>query len=392
MNKNKKEKTKEKTIVITEEDKVKAKLVSENTKRVVYTSMILVICLPLLFLIYLLFPVGEEIRLIFDGVFITFEIASLVYFILSTIVIQHKKIELSMFVIYTFWGFVEFFGMMLSFILYYEQRDLTVYYMTVTAITIIALLKTEQMLIYVGIELICSIVMIIVLQMEPYNIVGVAMINGMMIVLSRMLFETQVSSHTMKQKVKRMEKVSEEDPLTKMLNRRGLEHQLKVLWGAAVRNKHIVGIIMMDIDNFKKYNDTFGHPQGDKCLQSVAEAIKRSASRSSDIAARVGGEEFMVFISEANSDLEPIRLADKIRKSVESMKIPHSPLVANPYVTISVGVEYMVPTENDTFEALYDAADKALYYAKHNGRNCIVCGNRIYSAKNDAAPSEKKDH
>jgi len=341
-------------------------------------------------LIYLLFPVGEEIRLIFDGVFITFEIASLVYFILSTIILQHQKVELSMFVIYTFWGFVEFFGLMLSFLLYYEQRDLTVYYMTITAITIIALFRTKQMLIYVTVELIFSMVMVIVLQMEPYHIVGVAMTNGMLVVLSRMLFEAQVNSHTMSQKVKKMEKVSEEDPLTKMLNRRGLDHQLKVLWGAAVRNKHIVGIIMMDIDNFKKYNDTFGHPQGDKCLQSVAEAIKKSAVRSSDIAARVGGEEFMVFISEASSDLEPVRLADKIRRNVENMKIPHSPLVANPYVTISVGVEHMVPTENDTFEALYDAADKALYYAKRNGRNCIVCGNRIYNSKNESETAAKK--
>ena len=376
--------------VISLEDKMWIRLLSENIRRVVYTSMILVIGLPALFLLYMLFPVSESVRLIFQGAFISFEIVSIAFLILSSKAMMKRDYDMTFFAVYSFWGFVEFFGFLISFILYYEQQDLTVYYMTLAAVTIIALMSTKVMWIYVGFEMVFTLVLMYTLKMPPHQIVGVGMANGMFILLSRVLYNSQVSSHSMEQQVRSMEKDSEEDPLTGMLNRRGLEHKIRSSWDQAVRNKHIVAVIMMDIDNFKKYNDTFGHPQGDECLKRVSAAVKKAAMRSTDVCARVGGEEFLVFIPEAANEVEALKLAEKIRKTVEGLKIPHAPTVSNEFVTISVGVAYLVPDESDTLQKLYGEADKSLYFAKRNGRNCIVCGKYLYN-KDGAHQINTKD-
>ncbi len=377
--------------MITMEDQMGVKLVTVNLRRVLYTSLILVIWLPILFLIYLMFPVGEEVRLLFEGTFISFELVSVAYFIITTKIAGNADLITTSFSIYSFWAFFEFFGLLLSFVLYYEQRDLTVYYMTIAAITIVAIMYTKALLIYIGVELVFTVVMMIFLKMEPYHIVGAAMINGMFVLLSRVLFKAQVSTHLMKEKVKNISQDSEKDPLTGLMNRRGLERNVKRAWPQASRNKHIFSIIMMDIDNFKKYNDHFGHPQGDVCLKSVASAIKSAAARETDIPARVGGEEFIVCIPEAGNQAEALRLAEKIRTGVEALKIPHSPLVSNPYVTLSIGVASVIPGEGDSFEKLYQEADNSLYKAKKNGRNCIVSGNYIYGGNTAPKLKEKTE-
>ncbi len=374
------------TYVMSTEEKLKVKLLTENLRRVLYTSMILVIGLPVIFLIFLLFKVDDSVRLLFNGIFISFEIVSIAYFILATSAIDKRSFKMINFTVYSFWGFVSIFGFTLSYILYGQYTDLTAYYMTLAAITLIAIMPAKDMAIYLSAELVFTIFLMIVQKMPPYQIVGVATANGMFILLSRVLYKAQASAYAMKQQVQTMTKDAEEDPLTGLLNRRGLERQLNTIWPFCMRNRNLVALIIMDIDNFKKYNDTFGHPQGDKCLQAVAGAIKKSARRSTDIVSRIGGEEFMVFIH-GTDEMEPVKLAEKIRVNVEKMQIPQSPALANPYVTISLGVAAVIPDDPEGYSKLYDEADKALYYAKRNGRNCIVYGSHIYG-RNPQAKAE----
>lgn len=374
------------TYVMSTEDKLKVKLLTENLRRVLYTSMILVIGLPVIFLLFLMFPVSEDVKILFNGLFISFELVSIAYFVLATSAIDKRSFKMITFAEYSFWGFVSVFGFTLSYILYMEHSDLTAYYMTLAAITLIAIMPAKDMWIYLSAELVFTIFLIIMQNMPPYQIVGVASANGMFVLLSRVLYKAQASAYAMKQQVQTMTKDAEEDPLTGLLNRRGLERQLNTIWPYCMRNRNLVALIIMDIDNFKKYNDTFGHPQGDKCLQAVAGAIKKSARRSTDIVSRIGGEEFMVFIH-GTDEMEPVKLAEKIRVNVEKMQIPQSPALANPYVTISLGVAAVIPDDPEGYSKLYDEADKALYYAKRNGRNCIVYGSHIYG-RNPQAKAE----
>lgn len=170
---------------------------------------------------------------------------------------------------------------------------------------------------------------------------------------------------------------SELDPLTGLANRRGLDKKASVLWPYCARTATTLGLIEIDIDFFKKYNDKFGHPAGDRCLRMVGEAIKRSAKRGSDVTARTGGEEFLVFV-QGMTEQEMIALAMKIRRSIDELKIPHAYVNISNHVTVSMGVAIMVPSDKNTFQDLYEEADKALYSAKTNGRNCVVCHNKIY--------------
>lgn len=170
---------------------------------------------------------------------------------------------------------------------------------------------------------------------------------------------------------------SEKDPLTGLMNRRGLDKNAAVLWPYCSRTSTMVGIIELDIDFFKKYNDRFGHPAGDRCLKLIAKSIKQSARRSSDITARTGGEEFLIFV-QGMSEKEIVEFAMKIRGSINDLKIPHAYAGVSNYVTVSMGVACCVPNAANSFDELYEEADKALYTAKENGRNCVVSGNKIY--------------
>lgn len=167
------------------------------------------------------------------------------------------------------------------------------------------------------------------------------------------------------------------DPLTGLANRRGLDRKAAVLWPYCARTQTNVGLIEIDIDFFKKYNDRFGHPAGDKCLKEVAHAIKNTAKRSVDITARTGGEEFIIFVQNM-MEAELVEFAMKVRKSVADLEIAHAYAGVSEYVTVSMGIAYGVPGEDYAFDDMYEEADRALYKAKNSGRNCIVCGNRVY--------------
>ena len=156
------------------------------------------------------------------------------------------------------------------------------------------------------------------------------------------------------------------DSLTGLLNRRGFFILAKELFYLAQRNKGKMGVIMIDIDKFKNINDEYGHPKGDIVLKGIAESLKKSV-RKSDIIGRFGGEEFIVLLPNIQSTaLE--RIADKIRLGVEISKPAGIP------VTVSVGVSQgTVQTDPDTeLFSWIGKADKCLYLAKSNGRNCVV--------------------
>lgn len=164
--------------------------------------------------------------------------------------------------------------------------------------------------------------------------------------------------------------LSLKDPLTQLGNRRAFEENLARSTRLAKREKKFFSLLMIDIDHFKWFNDTYGHQGGDKCLQAVASVLKTGPQRPGDFAARYGGEEFSILLYD--TDLEGARyVADSLRARVAELKIPHerSPLRI---VTISVGVGTANPGVTFSESGLVALADAALYKAKEKGRNCVV--------------------
>ncbi|WOT06942.1 diguanylate cyclase domain-containing protein [Shewanella youngdeokensis] len=167
---------------------------------------------------------------------------------------------------------------------------------------------------------------------------------------------------------KKLETLSMTDSLTSIGNRRFFDEAFQREWNLAVRNKTRLALLMIDIDNFKSYNDTYGHLAGDKCLMEVARAIAEALHRPSDVVARYGGEEFVVLLPYTRDCYSP---ALRCCSYVEALNIEHSSSPTSPYVTVSVGVASMTPTEEDDMQQFASVADMALYKAKEKGRNQV---------------------
>ena len=129
--------------------------------------------------------------------------------------------------------------------------------------------------------------------------------------------------------------------------------------------------MMIDIDSFKAYNDTYGHQAGDECLRRVACGLQSRFHRAGDLVSRYGGEEFAVLLAGVAGD-DAAQLAESLREAVESDHIEHRASPTGEWVTISVGVTTMVPDRDADSETLVRAADEALYSAKNAGRNRVV--------------------
>lgn len=169
----------------------------------------------------------------------------------------------------------------------------------------------------------------------------------------------------------------EEDTLTGLANRRGLMNTANVLWPFCVQNNSAVGAISIDVDYFKRYNDRFGHSEGDECLKKIASAIEGCACGQTDTVARMGGEEFLVLVQGVEKD-DMIELALKIRSAIAELRLEQAYAGNSKYVTVSMGIAYTCPDASDSFRKLYEDASEALYTAKENGRNCVVFDGLVY--------------
>jgi diguanylate cyclase (GGDEF)-like protein len=161
------------------------------------------------------------------------------------------------------------------------------------------------------------------------------------------------------------------DSLTKLSNRRGFDRYIEQEWERMQRIKAPLSLIMCDVDFFKNYNDKYLHPNGDKCLIKVAMAMRNTVRRSGDLVARYGGEEFAVILPNTDA-LGAVSVAENIRSAIKGLQIVHEASAIAPYVTISVGVSTIIPTHESEFQTLINAADRALYQAKHQGRDRVT--------------------
>lgn len=167
----------------------------------------------------------------------------------------------------------------------------------------------------------------------------------------------------------RLARLARVDDLTRLPNRRAFDRRLSGLLRQAQRERSPLAIVMVDVDDFKKYNDHYGHVEGDECLRRVAAALRATVKRPQDTVARYGGEEMVMLLPQTDV-LGATLVAEAARVAVAAMDIAHAAVVAGK-VTISLGVASAVPGPQDSEQALIKAADAALYEAKRRGRNRV---------------------
>ncbi|MCL2087008.1 MAG: diguanylate cyclase [Oscillospiraceae bacterium] len=167
-----------------------------------------------------------------------------------------------------------------------------------------------------------------------------------------------------------IEKLTMTDQLTELPNRRSFDSRLELEWARGAREKSPVSILVMDLDKFKAYNDTFGHQQGDILLKAVADMFKATMKRSTDFIARWGGEEFIALLP--NTDMGgALKIAEQIRKNIDSLECltPNGTITK---ITISIGANSVVPSPTTSIPEFVRLADNALYEAKRVGRNKVI--------------------
>lgn len=178
----------------------------------------------------------------------------------------------------------------------------------------------------------------------------------------------RVSQRKLAESNLQLQRLASMDGLTGIPNRRYFDERLEEEWLRSAREQEWLTLIMLDIDHFKLYNDLHGHLDGDECLKAVAAAISGCLVRPMDVAARFGGEEFVLILPGTDPSGAEF-VAEKVRKAVESLRIPHEHSTTSKFITVSLGVATTVPARNAPANSLLAEADTALYAAKNSGRN-----------------------
>jgi two-component system chemotaxis family response regulator WspR len=168
-----------------------------------------------------------------------------------------------------------------------------------------------------------------------------------------------------------LQRLTNVDGLTGLSNRRYFNEYMDAQWRLAAREQTPMSVLMIDVDSFKRYNDTYGHLAGDEVLKAIAGAMQASFGRPTDLTARFGGEEFVVVLPATPSASLPA-LGERLRANVEGLRIPHSASTVGGIVTISIGGATKTPQKDEPFLPLIETADSALYKAKESGKNRVV--------------------
>lgn len=276
-----------------------------------------------------------------------------------------------------FWGV---FTVVMLFYVYLEvlSRGTTnnfIYLLILTAA--FPLLSCAEALCLFGFDALVMILAALNNGISAQQLLQLPLITVFAVILSRVLYNShclnEITLEQLEVSNRKLVSLAQTDPLTGLLNRRGVQERLQEqLLQAELPCE--VAFLMVDIDLFKSYNDRFGHGQGDLCLQKVADALKRCALNTTEFAARIGGEEFLVVLIGCDAGAM-LRTAQRLRQEVLDLSLLAAVDTVNRYVTVSVGIAAaQVPFE---FTALYDQADKALYLAKNSGRNCVALNGSV---------------
>jgi diguanylate cyclase (GGDEF)-like protein len=167
-----------------------------------------------------------------------------------------------------------------------------------------------------------------------------------------------------------LQRIASVDQLTGLANRRQLDDVMSYEIGRCQRSGQSLAVLMLDVDYFKRYNDSYGHTQGDEVLKTIGRLLRQCVTRVNDLAARYGGEEFCVVLPNTSTE-NAIRIAEEISQAIQQAQIPHDSSPVSKHITVSIGVYAAIPAVRDNLTNFYQRADKALYQAKGAGRNQV---------------------
>ena len=333
-----------------------------NTKRCFTAALISIVFFPVLLILSAFEPELAEYYMI-PGAFFSAGSAAFAFLFHQIIRNKAKKYyEMSV------WIYLTAFHL---FFVYMAQENIIFYYAAVVLAAYAVFMTLDRYLLMAMAELVCYAAVIVkngAQELPAGQILFLAGVHMFAFFMSRDFYAIKKNCIAEEKKLRREMQESEHDPLTGLVNRRGLERRVNAGLQTSINRQETVAALVMDIDLFKSYNDRFGHVQGDVCIKRVAQSIAETV-KGYGIAARIGGEEFLVFVR-GRSVQEIYNLAEQIRADVESLGISRGGSNAG-VVTISIGIDIRYATPDVTLQGLYGRADQGLYQAKKDGRNCV---------------------
>lgn len=368
--------------------KFQGTLVKKNIVRTCYTCLIMSVIILLAIIIISAF----DLSFLVGGTSLTLGILAegyfVIYFFLTYFTVKNKYRDYYERLINFFWGGFLCIFTILATAACTSSISVMLCWIAIMAFAMVPIYDTNSFLIFLGSNFLLSLIPIFYHSYTYDQILFVLAFNACAIILSRKLFDEALTSLRYRTSLDNAKSAADTDPMTGLLNRRGLDRKLSAIWPYCTRQNTDIAVIMLDIDFFKSYNDTFGHPEGDNCIKAIAGAIAEEVRRKTDIAARVGGEEFLIVLTGIDS-AGALRWTASLKKNIEALQIKHAPNNFLPYVTVSMGLTTGEATAERTFQSFTDDADKALYHAKQNGRACVSFNKRIYG-KHHAQTAELK--
>lgn len=358
-----------------EEYKLKRKLVLENIRRVFFASLACSALIPLLLLINK--TSVSEFKDISHGALIFFEIFSGISVITSYIALKNRDINLSKLVCRTFWFLFEAF----SFVLIYSDKisgaGFTFYTVMVAALFLIPALSISEQIYYIVALLVYSVFMEVKFGVNYNEIFNLAVTDILLVVMSRLSYSRLVERTMLKEQEREYRDNESLDPITGLLNRKGFEQRVDSDLSRCIHARRRISLLMIDIDDMGRYNDSFGSDLGDDCIRKVSDYVRQIVLRNTSTICRLNGGRFLVFM-EGGNDMEPVALAEKVRQNVERKRIPHGRRAVNEFVTVSIGVASCIPKSEGDLSELYDEAEDALFDAKEQGKNVTVYDEQVY--------------
>lgn len=358
-----------------EEYKVKKKLVFENVRRVYFASLGCLLIIPLMMLINRSSSIESAGTI--KGILIAFEVFSGVSAIVSVLAWKSRDLKLSTLVYRTFWFVFEMF----SFVIIYADKVVGAGYSFYACMAIVMFLvpvmNLSEQIYYIVLLGVYSVFMAIKFSVGINDIFNLAITVVMLFTVSRFICVSFTEKLALQEHAREARDGESLDPMTGLLNRKGLEKRAYASFPECIADKRRVSMLMIDIDDMNRYNDSYGSDHGDDCIKSVSGLIRQIVLRNTDTICRLSGGRFLVYMTGGN-DMEPVMLAEKVRSNVERKRIPHGRRAANPFVTVSIGVSSCVPRTESDFSELYDEAEDSLYDAKEHGKNITVYDEQIY--------------
>lgn len=261
---------------------------------------------------------------------------------------------------------------------YKVSESIIVYILLMGAAIFIPVLLRSELNIYTLLMAIATFVYCVYASQGGIRVVIEIAVTGVLSIIAGRYSQERFRSYLRFQNEnKSRSALAKEDELTGLTNKSGLINTAGVMWQFCIRNHCVAGGIFIDIDSFARYNNAFGYARGDECLKEVADAIAGCARRDTDTVARVGGESFFVLVEGVDKE-NLISLALKIRNAIAQLELEQEYTGISKYLTVSMGVAYAYPEKGSSFKSLYDSASEAMYTAKNNGKNCIVCDGTVY--------------